>query len=1313
MKPLPLLLLLLLSAGPFGLLIAQNEHPPMGEEHPFFIKPPQEVNSIQSGSLFQSIFELNEKETFEKIDSDKDPLGYTHDLYQQYYNGIKVEGAQYKVHAQNGRIELLSGHYFDIFEEVNTTPSIQEFNALGTALNHVKGKKYHWEVPGERPRAELVILADPKGINSPALAYKFDIYSLDPLYRAYVFIDAHEGSFIEERHIIHHSDVSASGRSLYNGTVNFTADFTGSNYRLRQNSMGNGVETYSLNNGTNYNNATDITSGSTFFTSDDTGVQAHWGAEQTYQYFFDKHGRSSYDGNGAVIKSYVHYANNYVNAFWDGSRMTYGDGDGQNYSPLVSLDIVGHELAHGVTQFTADLIYQNESGALNESFSDIFGEAIERFASGSNDWLIGHDIGISSSGAFRSLRDPKQFRDPDTYQGQYWYTGSGDNGGVHINSGVQNKWFYILSEGETGTNDLGNTYSVAGLGMEKAAAIAYRNLSVYLSPSSNYFDARLGAIQAARDLYGEGSTEEIAVTNAWYAVGVGAEYGTTDYCASSGRNASFEWIANVTIGGFNNSSGSAGYSDFSSKKIALFANNNYNVSLSPDFSGTVYREWWKIWIDFNLDGDFTDDGELVFDSEGLSTTTVTGTIRIPSYAYAETRMRVSMKYDGEQNSPCEVFAYGEVEDYTVSFSTSNDDEPPSAPPNLTATNITENSVKLSWSASSDNSGVVLYKVYVDNRPFGSTNTRSYSVTGLSPGTTYSMSVVAEDTAGNDSAPSTVQVTTLGGGGDTEPPSAPLSLIALNTTSQSTDLYWSAANDNVGVTGYKVYINNSLYATTSAANLSITNLSPSTTYTMSVSALDAAGNESPKKSISISTLDEPDTEPPSRPGNLTASNTTTNSTRLSWIASTDNVGVSHYSVYRGNTLIGNTTSTFFNVAGLSPSTTYRFFVRAEDGAGNTSGFASVTVTTLSLSDTEPPTQPGNLSASNITQTSARLSWQSSTDNVGVLAYRIYVDNSLKGTTANLNYTVNYLSPGTTYEMQVTAIDAAGNESAPSEIGLTTLPEENDNLTLLGAYYFENGWDGWIDGGYDCARYQGPFSWEGNYSIRIRDNSGEASTMISPEFNLSFFSEAEIEFTFYARSMETGEDFHLKFWDGAVWHTIATFVSGVDFLNNNFYGVSAKVNGSDYNFNSRNKFAIQCDASADSDQIYIDAVRVSGLGGSIIRLIKDQVEVVLRDRQVSREVSPLFLEIDEKNVPIEAAATGVQVFPNPVGDYLFVKIEAQAKFLSLTDLQGRVIKTLVPPGGTSQMELDLSDLQPGLYILQIQTPESILNKKIIKH
>lgn len=500
------------------------------QKQPYQIKLQEKAAVSQQNSVFQRTLAMTADDELRPLRSENDELGFTHEKFQQYYKGVKVDGATYTVHAKNGQFDLMTGDYWKI-SDVDVQPALSNMAALHAALAHVGARQYAWEdavkadYPDyQKPAGELVIVADPESELPARLAYKFEIYATDPLYGANVFVDAHTGAVIQEHPLLFDANVPATGNSYYNGSVNFTADQTGTNsFRLRQTAMGSGIQTYNLNHGTNYTTATDFTSTTANFTGDAVAVSAHWGAERTYSYYLTQHNRNSYNNAGAVIKSYVHYSNNYANAFWGSNRMTYGDGNA-TYSPLVSLDICGHELSHGVTQYSANLTYSNESGALNESFSDIFGEAIENYASGSNDWLMGADIFVNG-GAIRSMANPNLYGDPDTYQGTYWYTGTADNGGVHTNSGVQNKWFYILVNGESGTNDIGNAYSVTGIGLANAAAIAYRNLTVYLSASSNYAAARAGAIQAARDLFGVGSAEEIATTDAWYAVGVGSQSG--------------------------------------------------------------------------------------------------------------------------------------------------------------------------------------------------------------------------------------------------------------------------------------------------------------------------------------------------------------------------------------------------------------------------------------------------------------------------------------------------------------------------------------------------------------------------------------------------------------------------------------------------------------------------------------------------------------------------------------------------------------------------------------------------------------------
>jgi PKD repeat protein len=270
--------------------------------------------------------------------------------------------------------------------------------------------------------------------------------------------------------------------------------------------------------------------------------------------------------------SYVHYGVAFANAFWNGQFMTYGDGAPNTAipQPATVLDICGHEFAHGVTGNSARLIYRNESGALNESFSDIFGKAIEHFARPNNfSWVVGGDMGTG----IRNMELPHTFGNPHTYQGRFWFTGSGNNGGVHTNSGVQNKWFQLLVEGGSGTNDLFNSYSVQGIGWDSAGAIAYRNLSVYLTPNSDYSDARFYAIQSAIDLYSNCSKAQESVTRAWYAVGVGDNFSLvpqSDFSKDSDLFCSLPYEVNFQ----NNSTGAA-------NQIWYFGDGDSSLAMNP------------------------------------------------------------------------------------------------------------------------------------------------------------------------------------------------------------------------------------------------------------------------------------------------------------------------------------------------------------------------------------------------------------------------------------------------------------------------------------------------------------------------------------------------------------------------------------------------------------------------------------------------------------------------------------------------------------------------------------------------------------
>lgn len=536
---------------------------------------------------------------------ESDNLGFEHYRYKQTYKGYPIENSMLIAHTQKGFIHSING---DIYNTINTAsiPVINESVALLKALQYCNALFYRWQDDAQEkalqvltkntsatyfPKGELVYTQIwNKEDGKFVLAYKFNIYAEQPLKHSNIYIDAINGQVVQEYNLLHTANTNGTANTKYSGTQSIITDSYTGGYRLRETGRGNGVaiNTFNCQKGTNFTNI-DFSDADNVWNNinanqDEAATDAHWGAEKTFDYYNLVHNRNSINGNGMTINSYVHYGNNYFNAFWDGNVMAYGDGSG-SASALTALDIAGHEMTHGVTQYTAGLNYQNEPGAINESFSDIFGTIIEFYAKPNTaNWTVGENIGST----LRSMSNPNAYSQPDTYMGTNWYTGSADNGGVHYNSGVGNFWFYLLCQGGTGTNDINKTYTVTGQTIAKARLIAYRTLSVYLTPSSKYADARFYSIQAATDIYGGCSPEVIATTNAWYAVGVGNVYNSAVISNFSANVTSACSVPQTII--FQNSSvnGSNFIWDFGDGSTSTAINpthtyttlGNYTVSLS-------------------------------------------------------------------------------------------------------------------------------------------------------------------------------------------------------------------------------------------------------------------------------------------------------------------------------------------------------------------------------------------------------------------------------------------------------------------------------------------------------------------------------------------------------------------------------------------------------------------------------------------------------------------------------------------------------------------------------------------------------------
>ncbi len=877
----------------------------------------------------------------------------------------------------------------------------------------------------------------------------------------------------------------------------------------------------------------------------------------------------------------------------------------------------------------------------------------------------------------------------------------------------------------------------------------------------------------------------------------------------------------------------------------------------------------------------------------------------------------------------------------------NDTSAPSIPTNLASANTTQTSTDLTWSASTDNVGVTGYDVYKNGILLASTTTTSYTVTGLLTATSYAFTVTAKDAAGNvSSASNSVNVTTLSGGGsgtgnelfiseyiegssynkaieianvtgstvdlsvyslkrntnggtswgaalnlsgqlvngnvfvvanssattvilnvadlatgaeamsfngndpvglfknnvlidivgnfnggsanfaadvtlrrtatitnpsttyntaewtsftkdtfdglgthttsggtqDTQAPTTPTALTANNITETTLSLNWNASTDNVGVTAYDVYKNSVLLASTTTTSYNVTGLFAATPYTFTVKAKDAAGNVSASSNTANATTT--DNTAPTAPANLATSNTTQTSTDLTWSASSDNVSVTGYDVFKDGVLLASVTTTSYNATGLLAATSYAFTVKAKDAAGNISATSnSANVTTLSSgggsgtgnelfiseyiegSSYNKAIEIANFTGSTVDlsvyslkrnsnggttwSTALNLSGQlvdgdvfvvanssastaisnvadlssgaeamtfNGNDPVGLFKNNVLIDiiGNFNGGSANFaaNVTLRRIAtitnPSTTYNtaewtsFTKDTFDGLGTHTTSSNGG-----GSGTTTNILLAHSFETGWDGWIDGGTDCYRINSSRSFDGNYSIRIRDNSGTQSAMTSSAYDVSAYNNLEVKFNFYSYSMETNEDFWLQYFDGSVWTTVQAFVSGTDFSNNQFTAAIVNIPSSTYNFPTNAQFRFQCDASSNADEIYIDNVTVTATSGAALKSSYTTISL----NKVSDYENPLR-EID-----------GIGLYPNPAISSTTLRAELDIENdnvdvqVNILNLQGRLIKTFKYNSIKSEFfeqNIDLSGLNSGLYFINITSTKGMneTKKLIIK-
>ncbi len=462
-----------------------------------------------------------------------DDLSMAHTRVRQTVAGIPVWEGEAIVHLKSdGALSTVTDELKEsIF--VDTNPTIGEKQAVTIALDSYRGRAKL----SESPTSDLWVY---RGEARDHLVYRVTTPRIDGSEGTAVpvtFVDAHTGEVVMEYNNLQ----TGSGSSLYSGTVTISTTSSAGTYYMEDTTRRQG--TFNMNSTGNETTGTGGTQ-SRYTDTDDVwnttiqraGVDAHYGAAKTFDYYQTVHGRNGIDGNygpgtttsavGAIplVVSRVHFGSSgrYNNAFWYNNQMSYGDGDGTTFSPLTTIDVCGHEMSHGVTERTANLTYSNESGALNEATSDIFGAMVEAYSDGAvsaDTWKIGEDCYTpgTAGDALRSMSNPNSLGDPDHYSLRY--TGTADNGGVHTNSSIANHAFYLMAAG--GTNRVSGV-TVTAIGANAMERIWYRALTTYFTSGTTFSAARTATLNAATDLYGSTSAQYNSVATGWCAVGVGA-----------------------------------------------------------------------------------------------------------------------------------------------------------------------------------------------------------------------------------------------------------------------------------------------------------------------------------------------------------------------------------------------------------------------------------------------------------------------------------------------------------------------------------------------------------------------------------------------------------------------------------------------------------------------------------------------------------------------------------------------------------------------------------------------------------------------
>ncbi len=461
-----------------------------------------------------------------------------HEHYDQCYKNINIEGAGYNFHYKNDKLYYANGYYVKI-DSLNTIPSITSEKAIEL---YAKYKNIPLNSILESHSKLLIkeIYSSKESDRRPYLVYKVYVISNQIENDEYGIIDAHTGEvFFTKSSLISYS-ATGTFATRYNGSKQGITDYYNSNYHLTDYTRSAFIHTWNMQNSASLADSSELNDSDNNWTSaehssseNDMGLDVHWGIQQIHDYMLNNNQVDSWDNNGHSIRSFIRFGNSSYyrdNAFFDDVYFILKFGDGvTNFRPLASLDVVAHEYGHGITQMQIGWDYDDPTwplAAFHEGLSDIWAVIMDYRLTSQQAWKIGEQIDLSY-GCMRNIQDPNgpynnaRYDIADTYFSSIY-----NNGDAHIKGGVFSYMFYLLVNGGSGTNDLGNSYLVKGIGMDLAEDIIVRTVyNNYLDNIHSWQGIRENMVEATYDLINcnenYSSTLVNQVENAWYAVGVG------------------------------------------------------------------------------------------------------------------------------------------------------------------------------------------------------------------------------------------------------------------------------------------------------------------------------------------------------------------------------------------------------------------------------------------------------------------------------------------------------------------------------------------------------------------------------------------------------------------------------------------------------------------------------------------------------------------------------------------------------------------------------------------------------------------------